>query len=146
MEDMISLIPGYEWVKQKFNNLEPLKENQVAKKPDPVPDEWDGWVTFWLKHPNEWLYPTVCENTSSNPFGGGKYDALIAAMIRRKVSITPAMGDVLEKDAANFASSHSVQMKESLDDDSQVYQAGCKFYVIRDGETVRYRVCLLHLH
>ncbi|GFF56735.1 hypothetical protein IFM46972_10594 [Aspergillus udagawae] len=147
MEDMISLIPGYEWVKQKFNNLAPLKESQVVKKPDPVPDEWDGWVTFWLKHPNEWLYPTVCENTSSNPFAGDQYNSVLDRITRRKslnintstVGITPAMGDVLENDAANFASSHSVQMKESLDDDSQVYQAGTKFYVIRDGDTVRYR-------
>jgi hypothetical protein len=119
MEDMISLIPGYEWVKQKFNNLAPLTESQVVKKPDPVPDEWDGWVTFWLKHPNEWLYPTVCENTSSNPFAGDQYNSVLDRITRRKslnintstVGITPAMGDVLENDAANFASSHSVQMK-----------------------------------
>jgi hypothetical protein len=150
MEDMISLIPGYEWVRQKFNNLAPLKESQVKKNPDPVPDEWDGWVTFWLKHPNEWLYPTVCENTSSNRSGGVPYNPILDYVNRNselyRILMTPAMGDALEKDAANFASSHSVQMKESLDDDSQVYQAGCKFYVIRDGDTVRYRVCLLHLH
>ncbi|GFF52290.1 hypothetical protein IFM51744_07807 [Aspergillus udagawae] len=127
MEDMISLIPGYEWVKKKFNNLAPLKKSQVTKNPDPVPDEWDGWVTFWLKHPNEWLYPTVCENTSSNPLNS-------VAM-----NLTPAMSTILENAAANFASSHSVQMKASVDDDSQIYQAGTKFYVIKEGETVRYR-------
>ncbi|GIK02915.1 hypothetical protein Aspvir_006980 [Aspergillus viridinutans] len=127
MEDMISLIPGYEYVKQKFNNLAPLKESQVTKKPAPVPDEWDGWVTFWLKHPNEFLYPTVCENTPSNPFSSVL------------MNLTPAMGNVLENGALNFASSHSVQMKASLDDDSQIYQAGTKFYIIKDGETVRYR-------
>ncbi|KAF7176473.1 hypothetical protein CNMCM7691_002791 [Aspergillus felis] len=127
MEDMISLIPGYEWVKQKFNNLAPLKASQVAQKPAPVPDEWDGWVTFWLKHPNEWLYPTVCENSSSNPFSGAS------------MSLTPSMSNALGNAALNFASSHSVQMKESIDDDSQIYQAGTKFYEIREGGTVRYR-------
>ncbi|EAW24712.1 uncharacterized protein NFIA_101960 [Aspergillus fischeri NRRL 181] len=127
MEDMISLIPGYEYVKQKFNNLAPLKESEVTKKPDPLPQEWDGWVTFWLKHPNELLYPTVCDNSSSNPFG---LDSAI---------MTPAMAELLANAASNFASSHSVQMKASAEDDSQIYQAGTKFYEVYDGKTVRYR-------
>jgi hypothetical protein len=64
---MISLIPGYEYVKQKFNHLDPLQKSGVTTKPAPVPDvppEWDGAVTFWLKDPNEDIYPTV--NTAFN--------------------------------------------------------------------------------
>ncbi|GAQ08538.1 hypothetical protein ALT_5859 [Aspergillus lentulus] len=125
MEDMISLIPGYEYVKQKFNRLAPLKESEVTTTPAPLPKEWDGWVTFWLKHPNERLYPTVCDNPSSYGF--------------ESTIITPAMAQLLANAASNFASSHSVQMKASVEDDSQIYQAGTKFYEVYDGETVRYR-------
>ncbi|RHZ50599.1 uncharacterized protein CDV56_104814 [Aspergillus thermomutatus] len=126
IEDMISLIPGYEYVKQKFNRLAPLKESEVTKTPDPVPNDWDGWVTFWLKHPNEFLYPTVCENASptiDNAFS----------------NLTPRLSELLKESARNFASSHSVKMNASIDDDSQIFQAGTKFYEVYDGKTVRYR-------
>jgi hypothetical protein len=56
------------------------------------------------------------------------------------------MAQLLANAASNFASSHSVQMKASVEDDSQIYQAGSKFYEVYDGETVRYRVCLENLH
>jgi hypothetical protein len=150
MEDMISLIPGYEYVKQKFNNLAPLKESKVTTTPAPLPKEWDGWVTFWLKHPNERLYPTVCDNPSSSSFG--QYSDLISGWTITNIYIcsdstiiTPAMAQLLANAASNFASSHSVQMKASVEDDSQIYQAGSKFYEVYDGETVRYRVCLENL-
>lgn len=63
---MISLIPEYESTKRKFDSLVPPTDvggvaAGVDNNVDPVPNDWDGWVTFWLKHPNESLYPTVVE-------------------------------------------------------------------------------------
>ncbi|KAF7158661.1 hypothetical protein CNMCM6106_005451 [Aspergillus hiratsukae] len=125
IEDMISLIPGYEYVKQNFYRLAPLEESEVKNKPDPVPNDWDGWVTFWLKHPNEDLYPTVCENASAS-------NNVLS-------NLTPSMSEKYKEAAHNYASSHIVKMDASASDDSQIFQAGSKFYEVSDGKNVWYR-------
>ncbi|KAF7587385.1 hypothetical protein BBP40_007351 [Aspergillus hancockii] len=127
IEDMISLIPGYESTKRKFDSLSPPKVDGIPKPVEPVPKEWDGWVTFWLKHPNEYLYPTVVEE--SNPVS------------QALANLTPSQAEWYKKHIPNYTSTYCFKMMESNDKDypSQMFQAGYKFFEIYDGNTVKYR-------
>lgn len=66
---MISIIPEYGTTKGNFQALDPSKVNGIKNKVNPPPKEWDGKVTFWLKAPNESLYPTVVKGPDPNSQG-----------------------------------------------------------------------------
>lgn len=62
---MIDILPDYKGTKAKFDGFLPAEKDAVPKTATPLPQEWDGEQTFWLKHPNELLYPTLVDDNSS---------------------------------------------------------------------------------
>lgn len=73
IEDMISIIPGFEGTKQRFLELDPpgpIGIAQVTMDRGPPPSEWEGWLTFWLQACNESKYPAVVSDTDGNYSNG----------------------------------------------------------------------------
>lgn len=62
------MISGFEGTKAKFQKLLPPDDSAPISKPLAVaaPEEWEGHMTFWLKHATEFSYPTLVNQKVSD--------------------------------------------------------------------------------
>jgi hypothetical protein len=69
------MISGFEGTKAKFHKLLPPDASAPISKPlaEAAPEEWEGHMTFWLKHANELTYPTLVENKKPLDFSKSIY-------------------------------------------------------------------------